>query len=78
VAEGDIILQGFQAFVDEEAIDVIAKFPSIETAKASINKDKFIFFDGGMKVADITTGAPVISDSERELWKYVNDEWVRP
>jgi len=76
--EGSIILDNFKAFVDEESIDVIAKFPDVETAKASINGDKFIFFNGTMKVATIIDGAPTISDDERELWKFINSEWIRP
>jgi hypothetical protein len=80
--EGDVEISGFKILVDlgegDQSIDVIARFVDINTAKASINGDSFIFVvDGVMRVGTIISGAPVISNDEQEIAKYVNGEWSR-
>ena len=74
-----VTLSGFKALADGYAFDVVAKFPDLKTAKASVNGDKFIYLEGGkMVVADIIDGTPNISDEEKEIARYVSGEWVRP
>ena len=82
VEEGKIELSGFKVVINygngDQGIDVRAVFNDVETAKASINGDKFIFFDvGGMKVGTIVSGAPIISNDDREISKFINGVWVR-
>ena len=75
-------LSGFKVIVNfgngDQGINVNAIFNDINIAKASINGNNFIFFDDGvMRVGRIVSGAPVISNSDREIAKFVNGEWSR-
>ena len=77
--DATVILSGFKAMRDNYAFDVVAKFPDLATAKASINGSKFIYIEKGkMVVADIISGTPVISDEDKEVAKYAAGEWKRP
>jgi len=78
IGESEVILSGFNASVNGTSFEVMAKFDNIETAKASVNGDKFIYFENGkMTVANIDSGAPVISNDEIEIAKLVNGKWQR-
>lgn len=54
-------------------------FPDIESAQVSINGDKYLMPlpDGGFKVVKISSGAPMISWDDRQLYEYINDKWRR-
>lgn len=54
-------------------------FPDLETAQASINDDKYLMpiKGGGFRIVEITSGAPIISYEDRQLYRYIEGRWTR-
>jgi len=58
--------------------DVRDYFDDIETAQASINRDKYLMpTKSGYKVSTIISGAPIICYNERQNYNYINGKWSR-
>ena len=54
-------------------------FADLDTAKASVNGDKFILqMKDGYKACRITRGAPIICFNERQVLEYINGAWRKP
>jgi len=81
---GAFELSGFHVEMETDSgmvsIQVTQDFHDIETAKMSINGDKFLMplKSGGFKVCRITRGAPIICNNERMLLEYIDGKWRRP
>ena len=54
-------------------------FPDIDTAMASVNGDKYLMpvVGGGFRAVTIIEGAPIISTSDRQVYRYIEEKWKR-
>lgn len=53
-------------------------FFDLETAKASVNGDRYLMpIGGGYRLAKIISGMPTISFNERQVYVYKDEVWVR-
>ncbi len=58
---------------------ITQNFYDLETAKASINGDRYLRPEqGGFRACRITRGAPIICYNERQILEYINGRWRRP
>jgi len=61
-----------------KTVQVRDYFDDIETAQASINKNKYLMpIKDGYKVAVIISGVPILCYNERQIYSYINEEWKR-
>lgn len=78
---GAFELAGFTVMADQyktAQTKVSASFNTIDDAKACVNGEKFIYVkNGAIVISTISSGTPIISNSEQELERYVNGKWQR-
>jgi len=82
-SEGTVMLTGFKVsyYVGNEITsnDVRQDFDTVDDAKASIINAKscYAITPRGLKLVEITAGAPRISEGDKETWIYIEGSWKR-
>jgi hypothetical protein len=83
--KGKFEVSGFQiSYEPKKGEGLISKsasnfFPDLPTAMASVNGDKYLMpvANGGFRIVEIISGAPIISNDENQMFRYIDNAWRR-